>query len=292
MFEFLNTTGLRKWIPQMIEEAKREMVIIVPFIKTSKNVYESLLEADKRGVETLMVYREESLKPEEKKKLLAISNLNLLHHPNVHAKCYMNESHLLITSMNLYEYSELNNREMGILIDKSIYEYSSDSPIDAAIEEIKKIINSSTLEKESWETKELGFEIDIIKDRRGRAEDYCRKLSKVFIHKRFEVLEHQNGNYGHICKNYSDNIDIIYEHRIEIDIIDSNEIIRNIYYSIPRGEYSYEGFKFYWNSLKSGIYLYADSNHEMWSNISEEEDKMRLMRSGVDIVIEEIKKVK
>ena len=32
---------------------------------------------------------------------------------------YLNESKLIITSMNLYEYSE-NNREMGVLIEKSV----------------------------------------------------------------------------------------------------------------------------------------------------------------------------
>ena len=49
MNKFLNTSGLREWIPKMIAEAKKEMVIIVPYIKTSEKVYQSLVDADKRG---------------------------------------------------------------------------------------------------------------------------------------------------------------------------------------------------------------------------------------------------
>ena len=36
----------------------------------------------------------------------------------LHAKCYFNEQNLVISSMNLYDFSEVNNWEMSILIDK------------------------------------------------------------------------------------------------------------------------------------------------------------------------------
>ena len=240
------------------------------------------------GGETLVVYREESLKKNEKEKLMAIPNLNLLHHPNVHAKCYMNESHLLITSINLYEYSELNNREMGILIEKTNYSHMGENSIDDAIKEIRSIINSSTLEKESRETIEEGFELDIIKDRRGRAEDFCRKISKEFGHKYFEVKEYSNGSFTHVCKNYYDHIDVVYEHRAEIILNYPLEKVKTIHYKIPRHEYSYEGFKFYWNHYKGDLYLYGDSKHPMWEGISTE-DEIRLMRNGIDMVIAEIR---
>lgn len=274
---------------RIINEAEREMVIIVPYIKTSENMYQALLEADSRGVESLIVYREESLKPAEKQKLKAIHNLNLLHHPNVHAKCYMNESHLLITSMNLYEYSELNNREMGILIEKWHYSHYGDNPVDAAINEIRSIINSSQLEKKSRETIEEGFEIDIIKDRRGRAEDYCRKLSKAFVYKYFEPLEESQGIFTHLCRDYADKIDITYTHRVEFILKLPPEQIKRIHYSIPRNEYVYEGFKFYWNHYKSSPFLYSDSKHPMWENISGDEE-IRLMQKGIDMVVNEIRK--
>jgi hypothetical protein len=37
---------------------------------------------------------------------------------NLHAKCYINEVEAIITSMNLYEFSQMNNNEMGIHVTK------------------------------------------------------------------------------------------------------------------------------------------------------------------------------
>ena len=48
----------------------------------------------------------------------SIKNLTILEKKNNHAKCYLNEQRAIICSMNLYEYSEINNIEMGILITK------------------------------------------------------------------------------------------------------------------------------------------------------------------------------
>ncbi len=47
--------------------------------------------------------------------------------PSLHAKCYMNESEAIVTSLNLYEFSQVNNIEMGFYINnqgigKQIYE--------------------------------------------------------------------------------------------------------------------------------------------------------------------------
>lgn len=39
---------------------------------------------------------------------------------DLHAKCYLNENEAILTSMNLYEFSQVNNNEMGILIEKSV----------------------------------------------------------------------------------------------------------------------------------------------------------------------------
>ena len=38
-------------------------------------------------------------------------------HENLHAKCYINDTKLIITSLNFYEYSMINNKEMGVLYD-------------------------------------------------------------------------------------------------------------------------------------------------------------------------------
>ena len=127
MAKFLNTTLLNEWIPRLVNETERELVIIVPYIKTSDKMYKSLHDANKRGVETTLVYRENNLTEKEKSKFQSLDNLNLMHHPNIHAKCYYNEKYLIITSMNMYEYSEINNREMGVLLHKEEIQDSKNS---------------------------------------------------------------------------------------------------------------------------------------------------------------------
>jgi hypothetical protein len=37
---------------------------------------------------------------------------------NLHAKCYLNERYAIITSMNLYDFSQVNNNEMGVIFDR------------------------------------------------------------------------------------------------------------------------------------------------------------------------------
>lgn len=37
---------------------------------------------------------------------------------DLHAKCYLNEREAIITSMNLYEFSQINNNEMGVYVEK------------------------------------------------------------------------------------------------------------------------------------------------------------------------------
>ncbi len=38
---------------------------------------------------------------------------------NLHTKCYMNENMCIVTSLNLFEFSQVNNNEMGILIQRA-----------------------------------------------------------------------------------------------------------------------------------------------------------------------------
>ena len=49
---------------------------------------------------------------------------------DLHAKCYLNEDRAIICSMNLYDYSQQTNIEMGILITKKDDEVAYEALID------------------------------------------------------------------------------------------------------------------------------------------------------------------
>lgn len=50
--------------------------------------------------------------------LRAVPGVQVTFCKNVHAKCYLNEQTGIITSLNLYDFSEAKNQEMGVLFDR------------------------------------------------------------------------------------------------------------------------------------------------------------------------------
>jgi hypothetical protein len=294
MAKFLNTDLLNEWIPRLIKETEKELVIIVPYIKTSDRIYTQLSEANKRGVETTLVYRENKLPPPEREKLDRLDNLNLMHHPNVHAKCYYNEKYLIITSMNLYEYSELNNREMGILLEmtsENSFALNDSNIIADAIEEIRAIINGAQIQKESRETIEEGFEMNIIKTEKELEEEYCKKLNKIFVHKRFEVIQTAYG-WQNICKNYFDKLNLsITDRRAELQFTLDGKRIEAVFANFKPhyNEYEFAGYKLYWNNHKEQIYLYPDKRHKIWHENAHDKN-IKNLKVGIDQLIEYLRK--
>ena len=118
MPQFLTTSGTSHLIESIIIKAKTDLVLITPYLKLSRILFERLTEANNRNVRIRLVYGKSELHPNEKRQLEALTNLELLFLENLHAKCYLNESVLVVSSMNLYEFSEKNNREMGIVLTK------------------------------------------------------------------------------------------------------------------------------------------------------------------------------
>jgi hypothetical protein len=139
MAEFLTTHATAAWIENIILNSKERLVLVSPYLQLSRTFFDRLKEADERGVKTVVVYGKDELKPEETNQLGKLKNLSLLFCENVHAKCYLNEDNMVITSMNMYEFSEKNNREMGVLVssinDTNVYK--------DALREVQSIVKTS-----------------------------------------------------------------------------------------------------------------------------------------------------
>lgn len=118
MAKFLTTKKTSSELEDLIIKAKDFLILISPYNKLSKTYVQRLKEAAQRGVRIIFVYGKEQIKATQKKKLAEIPGIELKFFKNLHAKCYVNENMLIVTSMNLYDYSEYNNREMGVLISR------------------------------------------------------------------------------------------------------------------------------------------------------------------------------
>lgn len=119
MADFLTTSGTSHHIENIIMEAKAKLVLVSPYLKLSKTFFERLKDASGKGVCIKIIYGKDELKPNERNSLAELKNAELYYFQNLHAKCFFNEAKMVITSMNMYEFSEKTNREMGILIDRT-----------------------------------------------------------------------------------------------------------------------------------------------------------------------------
>ena len=150
MAQFLTTKGVAHYIDETIKNAKLKLFLLSPFLQLSPLFFQSLKDADYRKVQIIIIYGKSELKSDEKKRLAELNNLTLYYCENLHAKCYYNEIQMVLTSMNMYEFSETNNREMGILITKK----DDEGLFNKAVEEAMSIIRSSKKEEKLVKSKE------------------------------------------------------------------------------------------------------------------------------------------
>ena len=94
-----------------------------------------------------VVYGKNELQPEEINWLKELSFIRTSFCKNLHAKCYLNEESCIITSLNLYEFSQVNNNEMGVALSRT------DDPelYREAYEEAQRIIRISDEIRMSFE---------------------------------------------------------------------------------------------------------------------------------------------
>ncbi len=136
MAEFYTTTGISHHLEEIIKNAEDRLWLISPYLKVNNRLRE-LLEDKKPSVDVRVIYGKSELQPEEMKWLEGLTQIKTSFRQNLHAKCYLNEDQALLTSMNLYEFSEKNDDEMGVLVSKDEDLYRK------IFEESKRLVDNS-----------------------------------------------------------------------------------------------------------------------------------------------------
>jgi phosphatidylserine/phosphatidylglycerophosphate/cardiolipin synthase-like enzyme len=119
MAKFLNTSATNYFLEELIKEAKDRLILISPFLKLNDRIKELLSDKNRLKIDVRIVYGKSELQPAEMSWLQELTYIRTSYCKNLHAKCYLNESLCIITSLNLYEFSQVNNNEMGVLIRRS-----------------------------------------------------------------------------------------------------------------------------------------------------------------------------
>jgi phosphatidylserine/phosphatidylglycerophosphate/cardiolipin synthase-like enzyme len=118
MAKFLNTSATNYYLEEIIRLAHDRLILISPFLKLNDRIKELLDDKNRLKVDVCIVYGKNELPPEEINWLRALTFIHINYCRNLHAKCYLNEDFCIVTSLNLYEFSQVNNNEMGILISR------------------------------------------------------------------------------------------------------------------------------------------------------------------------------
>jgi hypothetical protein len=123
MAKFLSTVEINAELSKLIREAEAEIVLISPFIKLHPNI-RSILETKKvrHDVSIIVIFGKnkenlsQSLGKEDLEFFQGFPNIEIRYSERLHAKYYANEGSAILTSMNLYDFSQNTNIEFGILL--------------------------------------------------------------------------------------------------------------------------------------------------------------------------------
>jgi phosphatidylserine/phosphatidylglycerophosphate/cardiolipin synthase-like enzyme len=139
MAKFLNTSATNYFLEELLKHAKDRIILISPYLRLNDRIKEILADKNRLKIDTRIVYGKSELQPDEINWLRDFLYIRVSFCRNLHAKCYMSEEMCIITSLNLYEFSQVNNNEMGILISRS----EEPSLYQDAYEEASRIIRIS-----------------------------------------------------------------------------------------------------------------------------------------------------
>ena len=127
MAKFLKGNELNSEIEKIFEVAQSQIVLISPYIKLHDRYKASLkTKLDNPSLEIVILFGKneddvsKSMKINDLEFFKKFPNIEIRHEKRLHAKYYANESKAIMTSMNLYGYSQNNNIESGILMETSL----------------------------------------------------------------------------------------------------------------------------------------------------------------------------
>lgn len=118
MAKFLNTTGVSYHLEELIKNTEDRLILISPYLQFHPRIKDHIQNLNIQKKDIRIVYRENKLQVEESNWLEEQIGVRTSLLNSLHAKCYLNEKEAIVTSMNLYSFSQQNNDEMGILVKK------------------------------------------------------------------------------------------------------------------------------------------------------------------------------
>lgn len=116
MAKFLNSSATAYHLEELIRNARARLVFITPYLRFSGRTKEFLAEQD--SLEVRIVYGKNDLQPDEINWLRGLPFVRTHFCRCLAAKFYLNEEQCIVTSLDLYDFGQVTNNEMGVLISR------------------------------------------------------------------------------------------------------------------------------------------------------------------------------
>ena len=127
MAKFLKGNELNSQLEKVFEDAESQIVLISPYIKLHERYKSALLtKTSNPNIEIVILFWKneddlsKSMKQDDFDFFKQFPNIQIKYEKRLHAKYYANETKAILTSMNLYGFSQNNNIEAGVLMESSL----------------------------------------------------------------------------------------------------------------------------------------------------------------------------
>jgi phosphatidylserine/phosphatidylglycerophosphate/cardiolipin synthase-like enzyme len=158
--KFLNTTSINFLLEELIKKSRKNIILVSPYLKINPRIRDLLIQRSEEGITVQIVYGKQDLQQSEIDWLSKQPLIEVRFNKNLHAKCFMNEGNAIISSLNLYEFSQINNLEMGILITKT----KDQEAFDDAHDEVQRLIRTSEIVTFATPVAETELELDDLEE--------------------------------------------------------------------------------------------------------------------------------
>ncbi|MDM8523849.1 hypothetical protein QUF80_10815 [Desulfococcaceae bacterium HSG8] len=118
MAKFLDTTGCSYHFQQLVNNANEKLILLTPLLKISGEIRQSLEDKDRLRIDIRIIHGKNELQQKEDDWLRSLQSVRLNFCENLHVRCCLNENEAIITSMNFYEFSQVNH-EMGMYVSRT-----------------------------------------------------------------------------------------------------------------------------------------------------------------------------
>lgn len=133
--EFLSDQNLNTRIFEIIKGADKVLMLVCPFIDLTAPLRKELKLLQGTDVELYVIFGKnegnvsKSLPFEDLELFKDFKNVRIVYVDTLHAKFYANQDYMILTSMNLLEYSQTMNSECGLRIKPTSYMTDSENKI-------------------------------------------------------------------------------------------------------------------------------------------------------------------